>query len=67
MSDDSDTGEKPFAASEKRLASAREKGDIAKASVYAATDSKQKGKLTILVINKELRSIFTACKWKRCR
>ena len=33
--------------------------DIAKASVYAATDSKQKGKLTILVINKELRSIFT--------
>ena len=33
--------------------------DIAKASVYAATDSKHKGKLTILVINKELRSIFT--------
>jgi Glycoside hydrolase family 44 len=33
--------------------------DIAKASVYAATDSKQKGRLTILVINKELRSIFT--------
>lgn len=33
--------------------------DIAKASVYAATDSKHKGRLTILVINKELRSIFT--------
>jgi mannan endo-1,4-beta-mannosidase len=32
--------------------------DIAKASIYAATDTKKKGQLTILVINKELRSIF---------
>jgi len=32
--------------------------DQAKASIYAATDSKKKGQLTILVINKELRSIF---------
>ena len=32
--------------------------DIAKASIYAATDTKRKGLLTILVINKELRSIF---------
>ena len=32
--------------------------DIAKASIYAATDTKHKGQLTILVINKELRSIF---------
>jgi mannan endo-1,4-beta-mannosidase len=32
--------------------------DLAKASIYAATDSKHKGQLTILVINKELRSIF---------
>ena len=32
--------------------------DIAKASIYAATDTKRKGQLTILVINKELRSIF---------
>src|SRR4051812_32159537 len=32
--------------------------DIAKASIYAATDTKHKGTLTILVINKELRSIF---------
>ncbi|HEY7370898.1 MAG TPA: glycoside hydrolase family 44 protein [Polyangia bacterium] len=32
--------------------------DQAKASIYAATDSKHKGTLTILVINKELRSIF---------
>ena len=34
--------------------------DIAKASIYAATDTKRKGLLTILVINKELRSIFNA-------
>ena len=33
--------------------------DIAKASIYAATDTKRKGQLTILVINKELRSIFS--------
>ena len=32
--------------------------DQAKASIYAATDTKHKGQLTILVINKELRSIF---------
>jgi hypothetical protein len=32
--------------------------DISKASIYAATDTKHKGQLTILVINKELRSIF---------
>jgi hypothetical protein len=32
--------------------------DQAKASIYAATDTKKKGQLTILVINKELRSIF---------
>ena len=34
--------------------------DIAKASIYAATDTKRKGLLTILVINKELQSIFNA-------
>jgi glycosyl hydrolase family 44 len=34
--------------------------DIAKASIYAATDTKRKGLLTMLVINKELRSIFNA-------
>jgi len=34
--------------------------DIAKASIYAATDTKRKGLLTILVINKELRSIYNA-------
>jgi mannan endo-1,4-beta-mannosidase len=34
--------------------------DIAKASIYAATDSKRKGALTILVINKDLRSIYNA-------
>jgi len=32
--------------------------DQAKASIFAATDTKKKGQLTILVINKELRSIF---------
>jgi len=32
--------------------------DQAKASIYAATDAKHKGKLTILVINKQLQSIF---------
>jgi hypothetical protein len=34
--------------------------DIAKASIYAATDTKRKGALTILVINKDLRSIYNA-------
>jgi hypothetical protein len=32
--------------------------DIAKASIYAATDTKHPGTLTILVINKEQRAIF---------
>jgi mannan endo-1,4-beta-mannosidase len=32
--------------------------DNAKASIFAATDTKRKGQLTILVINKELRSVF---------
>ncbi len=32
--------------------------DIAKASVYAATDSKRAGALTVLVINKEIRTAF---------
>jgi hypothetical protein len=32
--------------------------DQGKASIYAATDTKRKGLLTVLVINKELRSIF---------
>ncbi len=32
--------------------------DIAKASVYAATDSKRPGVLTVVVINKELRTAF---------
>ncbi|HXU03697.1 MAG TPA: glycoside hydrolase family 44 protein [Polyangia bacterium] len=34
--------------------------DNAKASIYAATDTKHKGQLTILVINKDLRSIYNA-------
>ena len=32
--------------------------DLTKASIWAATDTKRKGLLTILVINKDLRSIF---------
>jgi len=32
--------------------------DNSKASIFAATDTKRKGQLTVLVINKELRSIF---------
>ena len=32
--------------------------DQSKASIYAATDTKRKGLLTVLVINKEARSIF---------
>ena len=34
--------------------------DNSKASIYAATDTKRKGLLTVLVINKEARSIFNA-------
>ena len=33
-------------------------GDIAKASIYAATDSKRPGVLTVVVINKDLSAIF---------
>ena len=38
--------------------SRRRRPTSGKASIYAATDTKQKGLLTVLVINKELRSIF---------
>ena len=34
------------------------KADLAKASIYAATDSKRPGVLTVLVINKELRTSY---------
>jgi hypothetical protein len=34
--------------------------DWAKASIYAATDSKHPGALTVLVINKELHTVFNA-------
>jgi mannan endo-1,4-beta-mannosidase len=33
--------------------------DVAKASVFAATDAKRPGVLTVIVINKELRTAFT--------
>ncbi len=40
------------------IAVAAKPGDLDKASVFAATDSKHPGTLTILVLNKTARSVF---------